>query len=285
MKTRTYGDMDPIRYSEVLIGYVRDWEICFDLASAPPVEPAMGSIRRKQGATVYGVVYRITCEESWQSLLKTEGLFDEKKNINSYEVIQVKATCYLAGEEENKRQITVWTLMTCAETNPISKELDEYLRPTRRYVNLMIDGANSEGLPAEYVEKLKEIPTAKQWGLSPLVLVMTMCVPVYFMCDSKLGRIVRHPTMKFGFPLFARHEALAWKERKMWNDKVMLWVLKVVMFIVFGVAAIPSVILSLFRPKSRRLLIVLVQLRFTGSRLFPQSRTGNSRLQYGSVDS
>lgn len=119
----------------VIPGYA----LTFDLAGIPYAEPAFANIIPKQGAQLHGVVYEITRAELF-AIFATEG------GGAGYEQISV---------DWNGKP--VFTLMC-------SRDRRECY-PSRRYVNILLDGAKQHQMPTEYVKRLQRIRTYEARGL------------------------------------------------------------------------------------------------------------------------
>lgn len=168
----------PIEYDRTWIGRLKDWRLCFDLLGAPPVEPVMAGIRPKSGHEVYGLVYRLKSKECWKKLLKSEGV-TENEEWDSYWVVEVEVECFSGSVEEGKGVMKrVRTLVT----NPryrVEEEVEHWVRPSRRYLGLVVGGAEKEGLPEGYVDKVRESGGARGWDRGRAIMVMG--IPVMFM--------------------------------------------------------------------------------------------------------
>lgn len=216
LRTRGEAKLPPIQFTRTWIGRLTDWQLCFDLRGAPPVEPAMGSIRRKPGDEVYGLVYELKTRSCWEKLLQSEGVTTRPER-DSYWVIEVEVECYERDRPEERVLRKVRTLMT-NERHKVGKNIEDSVKPSRRYVNILITGAECEGLPVEYVERLRRIEVARRWKQSPLLVIMTLAIPMIFMMRRwNLWRFVI-VVSRLGMWLYARHERIMLKkERGVWE--------------------------------------------------------------------
>lgn len=250
MKSRSITD-EPINFQNVWIGHLRDWELCFDLRGALPNEPAMGSIIPRKGAEVYGLVYEISTEKCWQMLLRTEGITDRKRFYSSYDIIEVELECYNADTPEIKTKKKVRTLIS-GEYYRIKQELQPYVLPSRRYVDLLIHGATEERMPAHYINKLKELPCARPWDDGILKKLMRMCIALVFFAKRKEISFLVHGLNCTNIHFYGNYERLARSKTK--NLQVRFWMNMyfVGLFIVYAIYVIPSLIFTFGTPQGRK---------------------------------
>lgn len=259
LRNRGASDTAPINYDNVWVGRLRDWQLCFDLPGAPPSEPAMGSIQEATGDEVYGLVYRLRSEECWKKLLTSEGV-TETPDCDGYHVIDVDVECYCADTPTEKTLLKVKTLRTNPK-NKLSRTLQEDVRPSQRYMNILIDGAEREGLPKPYIERLRSIKVARKWPLSPLVVVMNFVIPLAFIARRMKMRSIVAPLKTLGVYLYAKHEEIVAEGKQNRVQKGRLLLLTSAMFVLYGIYVIPAILLFMFSAKARmynRRLMALV---------------------------
>ena len=117
------------------------WEVCWNHHSGQRGGGA-ANIREAAGQRVYGVAYRIR-----NGLLK---LFDAKEGYpTSYDRRIVPVTLLDSGDK-----VDVWAYVSKGNR-------PEPVWPTREYKRIVLAGARSWGLPADYVFQLSAIPTAE----------------------------------------------------------------------------------------------------------------------------
>lgn len=250
-KLRTRGDSgsESINYDDVWVARLLDWQLCFDMRGAPPTEPAMGSIQEAPADEVYGLVYRLRSEQCWKKLLASEGV-TENPTRDSYHVIDVEVECYLPDTAAEKRLMKVRTLMT----NPrhkLSRALQKDVRPSQRYMNILIEGAQSELLPKAYVERLRNIKVARKWPESPLRMLMNFVIPLAFISRRMQLRFIIVPLYTLGVFLYAKHEEIVTEGKLNRSREARLLILRSAMFILYGIYAIPAMLLLMFSPKAR----------------------------------
>ncbi len=112
-----------------------------------PWQGGAGDIVADPASSVWGVLYPGVGEEAIRQL-------DEMAGVpRAYRRIDVTVTL----EDGSKRRAAAYTVT--------DKKRD--LRPTRRYMDLYLEGARSYGLPREYVAFLESIPTQDATGAEP----------------------------------------------------------------------------------------------------------------------
>ena len=115
---------------------LRGYRIAFTEPGIPFFEPAFANIEKDDMAACEGVLYRITAEDL-AHLDFTEGR-------GAYDIIDVAVVGSVSGAVAAK-----------AFTSKITME---GLLPTRRYLQLLIDGARERGLSREWIGMLENQP-------------------------------------------------------------------------------------------------------------------------------
>jgi hypothetical protein len=123
------------------------WQLVFDKPPLIPVGGAMANVVECPGAEVLGVAHAITPEDLDHVDL-TEGVL-----IGNYARVAVRIAPLDGGAVLDAFTLT-------------SERRDPSLCPTRRYMALLIDGAVSHGLPADYVEWLRRCPAVEESSAS-----------------------------------------------------------------------------------------------------------------------
>ncbi len=118
-------------------GRLNDYEICFPRKSPSRQGKGVASICEKANTYVEGVVFELTSAD-WNSLDRCEGVPD------SY--IRKLVVISMNGGKEIE-----------AETY-IANPMEGYpFKPAKLYMDLIIRGAEENGLSKDYIEKLKKI--------------------------------------------------------------------------------------------------------------------------------
>lgn len=115
---------------------LRGHRLVFDLAGIPWVEPAFAGIVRDPEHDVYGVLYRLAP--------------DQLDRVNSYEgpgysLVEVE----VEGERSGKKRASTYR----------TKRPTSGLRPSRRYLCVLCEGARENDLPPSYIRELEAHPS------------------------------------------------------------------------------------------------------------------------------
>jgi hypothetical protein len=115
------------------------WRLVLDKPPLVPVGHAMANVVESAGHDVYGIAYAVTAADLAHVEL-TEGVL-----IGNYRRIPVRL-----APIDGSDALEAFTLT--------SDRRDPGLRPSDRYMALLIEGAEWHGLPAEYVAWLRSLP-------------------------------------------------------------------------------------------------------------------------------
>ena len=126
-------------------GTLADYQLVFNHKGLRYLEPCFASLDPLPGSQVFGMVYRLHADDI-ERLDRTEGA--------RYRVAQVDVTSTTHG------------VLPCFTY--ITREPVYGLCPSRRYLNLIIDGAKQNNLPAEYVAWLGQHASTYVPVISPL---------------------------------------------------------------------------------------------------------------------
>lgn len=125
---------------------LRGYRLIFDLAGFPWVEPAFASIVRQPEHDVYGVLYRLT-QDQLERVDSYEGL--------AYSFIEVEVEGEMSGTTRSRTYQSKWPTPG--------------LRPSRRYLRLLCEGARENHLPPSYLQELAAHPSVYVPVLSEIV--------------------------------------------------------------------------------------------------------------------
>lgn len=120
------------------------WQLVFDKPSLVPLGSGMANVVEVPGREVLGIAYAVTPEDL-EHIDLTEGVL-----IGHYRRVSVRISTLSAPVD---------VLDACTLT---SQQRDPSLRPSRRYLGLLVEGAEAHGLPAEYVAWLRSIPAVEE---------------------------------------------------------------------------------------------------------------------------
>ncbi|KAH8848326.1 hypothetical protein MCOR27_003579 [Pyricularia oryzae] len=129
--------------------------LVFDVFGVPYSEPAMAGIREKPAGcdtpAVHGVAYLISASD-YQRLRVTEGAGTGYRDVElEADSVSLPPTSHTAYTTSDGGRLSVATLVA---KNPF----DPPRLPSRRYMDLIVGGAEQSGLPGEYVEYLRGLP-------------------------------------------------------------------------------------------------------------------------------
>ena len=117
----------------------RGWRLVFDKPPLIPVGESFANIVPDATAEVLGVLYEISPADL-DHLDLTEGVL-----IGNYQRVATKVELLFA-----ERAVTAFTLT--------SDRRDPALKPSTRYMQLLVDGAREHGLPQSYLAWLEAVP-------------------------------------------------------------------------------------------------------------------------------
>ena len=140
MQPATFGGRRGIVAQRAVPARLAGWQLVFDKPPILPVGQGMGNVVAMPGAEVFGVAYAVTADDLAHIEL-TEGVL-----IDNYRRVAVEVTP-LDGSGPAFAAVTL-----------ASDRRDPSLRPSRRDMALLIEGAEAHGLPAAYVDWLRCCP-------------------------------------------------------------------------------------------------------------------------------
>eukprot|EP00732_Lithocolla_globosa_P004965 Lithocolla_globosa_v1_NODE_4832_length_1354_cov_257.333077.p1 type:complete len:239 gc:universal NODE_4832_length_1354_cov_257.333077:1277-561(-) len=183
---------------QVMAGKIKDWSLVFNHPGIPFLEPAFGNVIPVEGGQVHGVLHQITRKEL-VFLQQTEG---GGGVAPGYQLVDVTA------------ETSAGTKVPCVvlSTNRLTLE---GLKPSQRYLNLLINGGEANQVDPHYLEYLKTIPVttlylplrvlfaipffvvfSQPWGICLFVLYL---LGGYFWCRSVISWLIYLQTMQMWF--------------------------------------------------------------------------------------
>jgi len=139
MQPATFRGRRGIEPVETVPARLDEWQLVVDKPPLIPLGHAMANVVRVAGGAVYGVAYAITTDDLAHVDL-TEGVA-----IGNYERVAVDVVTLDGGARLAAHTLT-------------SERRDPGLRPSDRYMSLLIEGAEVHGLPGDYLAWLRDIP-------------------------------------------------------------------------------------------------------------------------------
>lgn len=158
MDTATLGGRRGVALGASGVGCARGWKLALDKPSLLGTGEGVATIVADPRAEVWGVLYEMSSHD-FEHLSLTEGV-----RIDHYACVEIDVTATSPWSQEE-------TLLRAISFT--SNHRDASLRPSRRYMDLLLRGAAEHGLPAEWIEMLKAVPadeeTAESLALRPFV--------------------------------------------------------------------------------------------------------------------
>lgn len=126
------------------VAVLHNYELVFDHPGIPLMEPAFANVKPKEGSKVYGVLYHMSKKEI-EILNRMEG-------GGAYHNLELEVEGRISGK--------VIAHVYWSDNTGIT-----HLKPSRRYLNLLIDGAKENNLPAEYIETLQKHEVCRHYPI------------------------------------------------------------------------------------------------------------------------
>lgn len=159
MDASTLAGRRGIAWAHAAPARVRGWRLAIDKPSLLGTGEAMATIVRDPAAEVWGVLYDLAAADL-DHLELTEGV-----RIGHYASIRVDAEPTSPWGDSGHATVEAATLA--------SDRREPGLRPTARYLGLLVAGAVAHGLPQAWISHLKSIATAvetpEQAAMRPLL--------------------------------------------------------------------------------------------------------------------
>ncbi|MEO8605895.1 MAG: gamma-glutamylcyclotransferase family protein [bacterium] len=143
MQTATLSGRRGVEYRRALPARVPGWRLVLDKPPLLSSRSGFANIIADPQMAVLGVLYELSVD-GLEHVELTEGVL-----IGNYAAVDVQAWP-LAGDAP----VLARSLSANAR--------DASLRPSLRYMRLLIEGALEHGLPADYVDSLRAIPTLEE---------------------------------------------------------------------------------------------------------------------------
>lgn len=132
-----------------------DYRLVFQERGVPIVEPAFASIEPASGDRVHGVLLQLE-RAAFARIDSTEG--------PGYRLLDVE----VIGRSSGRVRATAYT-----SSRPVRG-----LLPSRRYLELLCEGARENGLPDDYVRRLEAEPCRHVPGAAPVITLLVRVLGV-----------------------------------------------------------------------------------------------------------
>lgn len=140
MQPATFAGRRGIAPSRAIAARAAGWRLVLDKTPLVPIGESFANLRADPDAVAYGVAYEITADDLAHVDL-TEGVL-----IENYRRVEVDVEPLAGGEPRR-----AYTL--------VSDRCSPDLLPSAYYMTLLIEGAETHGLPAEWIAMLRAVPT------------------------------------------------------------------------------------------------------------------------------
>lgn len=148
MDPATLGGRRGIAWTRAVPARARGWRLALDKPSLLGTGEGMATIVRDDRAAVWGVLYEIS-REDFEHLELTEGV-----RIGHYERVNLVVEPAAPWDDAVASPVPAFTLS--------SDRREDGVRPTERYVGLLVAGAKAHGLPEPWIAMLKGIEAAEE---------------------------------------------------------------------------------------------------------------------------
>jgi gamma-glutamylcyclotransferase len=144
MQRATFRGRRGIRPLSAVPARVPGWRLVLDKPSIIPRRQSFASLVPEAEAVVYGVLYELT-DDDYAHVELTEAV-----PLGNYQRVDVEAHPLVDG------------VAPCRARTLASDRREPTLRPSARYLGLIIEGAEEHGLPAEWIAYLRGIPSVEE---------------------------------------------------------------------------------------------------------------------------
>lgn len=148
MDTATLGVRRGIAWTRAVPALACGWRLAIDKPSLLGTGEAMATVVRDDDAEVWGVLYDLSAADL-EHLELTEGV-----RIGHYERVAVRVQPASAWTDAGQQAVEAVTF--------VSDRREPGLRPTTRYLALLVAGAVEHGLPQAWIGHLKSIDAVEE---------------------------------------------------------------------------------------------------------------------------
>lgn len=158
MDTDTLGGRRGVALGSSGIGRAKGWRLALDKPSLLGTREGVATIVADPLAEVWGVLYEMSSHD-FEHLSLTEGVL-----IDHYARVEID----VVARSPRSEQETQLRAVSFTSDRRVSS-----LRPSRRYMDLLLRGAAKHGLPGTWIEMLRAVPaeeeTAESLALRPFI--------------------------------------------------------------------------------------------------------------------
>jgi cation transport regulator ChaC len=130
---------------------LRGYRLTFTEPGIPFFEPAFANVEEHESAVCEGVLYRITAEEM--------DVLDRSEGGRAYKIIEVEVK---GGKSGTVKALTFQT-----------REPAEGLIPSKRYIDILLDGAKEHDLSKDWIEMLEALDHVDRTNLRHVAVNIT----------------------------------------------------------------------------------------------------------------
>jgi gamma-glutamylcyclotransferase len=145
MDSATLRGRRGIEWSRAAPAVARGWRLTVDKPSLLGTGEAMATIDADPDGEVWGVLYDVATAD-YEHLELTEGVLIDHYRRTAIEVAPSHS----------------WDAPLVAAVTLVSADHDPTLKPTTRYMNLLVAGAAEHGLPESWMETLRRIEAVEE---------------------------------------------------------------------------------------------------------------------------
>jgi hypothetical protein len=157
MDSATLRGRRGIEWSHAVPARARGWRLVVDKPSLLGTAEGMASIVADPAAEVWGVLYDISAED-YEHLELTEGV-----RIDHYRTTEILVEPLAdAAVHANGHDPLIGEGAPVVAVTVTSDERDSALRPTTRYMGILVSGAEEHGLPSSWIALLRAIEAVEE---------------------------------------------------------------------------------------------------------------------------
>ncbi|MCC6848205.1 MAG: gamma-glutamylcyclotransferase [Deltaproteobacteria bacterium] len=153
MQPATFAGRRGIAPSRALAARASGWRLVLDKPPLVPIGESFANLVATIGAEVYGVAYEITMEDLAQLDL-TEGVL-----IGNYARVEIAVAPLACAAPRTGADAPPAGAGPSRAFTLVSEQRAPALRPSDRYMALLVEGAQHHGLPDDWIAMLRGVPT------------------------------------------------------------------------------------------------------------------------------